>query len=514
MSAADYKDKGNAEFQRGNFMKAVELYTYATELDPNNHIYFGNRSNAHFCLNNFDKSLRDAQKAVALCPAWAKGHYRAGLALRALQRWAESLSAMQQAARLEPAAYNSAVAEAQSLMQGRHAPPQPVQQPASSHNTQQQVPYHSQHQQQQQQPPYSQHSGHGYGMAHPPFRGRGGHDRGGGGYARGGRGGAGRGGRGDSGPWRGRGRGRGRGGRGGHGGRGPAEPLEFFGYVKGSFLHNPWMDLLSPEERAAEEARTLQQAKDRSAQQLAEQQSRQQHHAQGPLQVPDFANMSGQDFDDDERAKKPLEFVGAEAEQEPTSFHRPSLSLPAPRTGAAAASRPASFVPTTADIALNEDDEEELESFRAKQQSLKVGKAAQDRAADEDGVYSDEEKREEETEGGHKSSQQEAGSVSESHKGKPTGATGLEEFAMAGKKRQHSPEASSSMSSAAKATDTHAAEKIEYDEFGDPIDTCKAKKKKKKKKRKKEQRDEDVLQKEDVLEAKPAPLPRTINPAP
>lgn len=41
--AEKYKDKGNAEFKAGNHGKAIEYYTYATEMDPKNYIYFTNR---------------------------------------------------------------------------------------------------------------------------------------------------------------------------------------------------------------------------------------------------------------------------------------------------------------------------------------------------------------------------------------------------------------------------------------------------------------------------------------
>lgn len=72
MSATKYKDLGNEEFGKGNFEKAIEFYTYATEMEPSNHVFFTNRSNAHFQLHNFAKSLRDAAKSVELNPKWDK----------------------------------------------------------------------------------------------------------------------------------------------------------------------------------------------------------------------------------------------------------------------------------------------------------------------------------------------------------------------------------------------------------------------------------------------------------
>jgi stress-induced-phosphoprotein 1 len=74
--ALRYKEQGNAEFKKGNYGKAIEFYTYATELDPNNHIFFSNRATAYFTMGKFDKSLRDSNKAIQKNDQWWKGHKR------------------------------------------------------------------------------------------------------------------------------------------------------------------------------------------------------------------------------------------------------------------------------------------------------------------------------------------------------------------------------------------------------------------------------------------------------
>lgn len=119
--AENYKLKGNEEFKKGNHSKAIEFYTYATEMDPNNHIYFTNRSNAYFKMKIFDKSYRDATKSVKLNPKWSKGHYRAGLALLELDQPQEALKAFQSALDLDPdnQTYVSEVARAKgAFMKG------------------------------------------------------------------------------------------------------------------------------------------------------------------------------------------------------------------------------------------------------------------------------------------------------------------------------------------------------------------------------------------------------------
>jgi len=102
MSAESYKEKGNEEFKKGNYEKAIEYYTYACEIDPKNHIYYTNRSNCQAQLKKWDKSLKDAEKAIACKSDWEKGYYRKGLALFNLGRFQEAMDAYEQAIRLQP----------------------------------------------------------------------------------------------------------------------------------------------------------------------------------------------------------------------------------------------------------------------------------------------------------------------------------------------------------------------------------------------------------------------------
>lgn len=71
-------------------------------MDPNNCVYFTNRSNAYFKMEIYDKSLRDALKSVSLDSKWSKGHYRAGLAYMELKQPQEALKSFEIAVNLEP----------------------------------------------------------------------------------------------------------------------------------------------------------------------------------------------------------------------------------------------------------------------------------------------------------------------------------------------------------------------------------------------------------------------------
>lgn len=123
-SAAAWKDKGNDAFNKGDHAKAIEFYTYATEMDPNNPIFYTNRSFAYYKIgeesvkkknqedatSNFQKSLRDALKSVSKDAAWAKGHYRVGKAYEALGQYKEALNAIQEAQKQDPGKYTKEVA--------------------------------------------------------------------------------------------------------------------------------------------------------------------------------------------------------------------------------------------------------------------------------------------------------------------------------------------------------------------------------------------------------------------
>lgn len=75
--------------------QAIENYTYATEMDPKNHIFMTNRSLCYASMKKWDRSLRDADKAIALKPDWEKGWYRRGVALSNLGRYEEAMQAFQ-----------------------------------------------------------------------------------------------------------------------------------------------------------------------------------------------------------------------------------------------------------------------------------------------------------------------------------------------------------------------------------------------------------------------------------
>jgi stress-induced-phosphoprotein 1 len=84
-----YKVKGNEALKAGKLQEAIDNYTKAVELEPDNAIYYSNRSAAYAQLEDFNKSAEDGQKAIELKPDWPKGYSRKAYALSKLGKYQE-----------------------------------------------------------------------------------------------------------------------------------------------------------------------------------------------------------------------------------------------------------------------------------------------------------------------------------------------------------------------------------------------------------------------------------------
>ncbi len=113
------KAKGNEAFVAGEYAQAVLLYTLALDraaelpdttstnrgdakqLFPR-HIVLSNRAACFLKLGHHDKALDDAIEAERLDPTYCKAHFRKGLALHAMGRYQEALTALSAALKIEP----------------------------------------------------------------------------------------------------------------------------------------------------------------------------------------------------------------------------------------------------------------------------------------------------------------------------------------------------------------------------------------------------------------------------
>ena len=83
LPAQIFKEQGNAEYKKGQYLKAAALYTKALKEAPTSAALYSNRSAALMQLNKLDKAVKDAEECILLEPEWDKGYFRKGAALEA-----------------------------------------------------------------------------------------------------------------------------------------------------------------------------------------------------------------------------------------------------------------------------------------------------------------------------------------------------------------------------------------------------------------------------------------------
>ena len=90
-TAKEWKDKGNGLVKEKKYKEALDCYTKAIEIDPNDPILYSNRSAMHLNLAEYDQAITDAEKAISLKSDYAKAYLRKGKALEGQQRLQEAL---------------------------------------------------------------------------------------------------------------------------------------------------------------------------------------------------------------------------------------------------------------------------------------------------------------------------------------------------------------------------------------------------------------------------------------
>jgi len=107
------KQRGNAAFEEKNFEKAVEEFSAAIRVDPNDAVFFSNRSAAYVEVGLaepdlakrpgwFSKALADGEQATQLKPDWWKSWSRRGKAEYELGRLEDCIVSYQKALSLKP----------------------------------------------------------------------------------------------------------------------------------------------------------------------------------------------------------------------------------------------------------------------------------------------------------------------------------------------------------------------------------------------------------------------------
>ncbi|PKU39962.1 small glutamine-rich tetratricopeptide repeat-containing protein beta [Limosa lapponica baueri] len=93
---------GNNHMKEENYGAAVDCYTRAIKLDPNNAVYYCNRAAALSKLNNYSEAIKDCERAIAIDPKYSKAYGRMGLALTSVNKYEEAVTSYQKALDLDP----------------------------------------------------------------------------------------------------------------------------------------------------------------------------------------------------------------------------------------------------------------------------------------------------------------------------------------------------------------------------------------------------------------------------
>ncbi|CAM6092853.1 unnamed protein product [Calypogeia fissa] len=98
----ELKASANAAFQAHRYSRAVELYTQAIELNPENAVFYSNRAFAHTKLEEYGSAILDATHSIELNAKYIKGYYRRGAAYLAMGKLKEALRDFRQVAKIVP----------------------------------------------------------------------------------------------------------------------------------------------------------------------------------------------------------------------------------------------------------------------------------------------------------------------------------------------------------------------------------------------------------------------------
>ena len=102
MSAKEFKEKGNKYVKEKKYKEALDCYSEAIKLEPNDPILYSNRSAMHSNLSEFKEALEDAEKAISIKSDYAKAYLRKGTALKGMNDMEGATAALKEGLTKDP----------------------------------------------------------------------------------------------------------------------------------------------------------------------------------------------------------------------------------------------------------------------------------------------------------------------------------------------------------------------------------------------------------------------------
>lgn len=91
LTLQELRDKGKICVQNENYNEALELYSKAIDIDPNDATFYSNRSFVYLKLKQYFFANKDADTAIAINNYWAKAHFRKAEVYRAVGQYESAL---------------------------------------------------------------------------------------------------------------------------------------------------------------------------------------------------------------------------------------------------------------------------------------------------------------------------------------------------------------------------------------------------------------------------------------
>ncbi|KAF2967917.1 hypothetical protein GQX73_g5650 [Xylaria multiplex] len=101
-SADELKTLGNNAMAAKNFDEAIDAFTKAIELAPENHVLYSNRSAAYASKKDWTNALSDAEKTTKIKADWPRGWGRKGAALHGSGDLVGAVDAYEEGLKLDP----------------------------------------------------------------------------------------------------------------------------------------------------------------------------------------------------------------------------------------------------------------------------------------------------------------------------------------------------------------------------------------------------------------------------
>ncbi|KDO23699.1 hypothetical protein SPRG_10477 [Saprolegnia parasitica CBS 223.65] len=92
-AGTEAKNRGNAAYAAGDHATAIKEFTAAIAYEPENHIYYSNRSAAYLSAGNAAQAMADANKCIEIDAKWGKGYARLGAAYYFIKSYQKAVQA-------------------------------------------------------------------------------------------------------------------------------------------------------------------------------------------------------------------------------------------------------------------------------------------------------------------------------------------------------------------------------------------------------------------------------------